>query len=118
MPDKGQKINEQRITPTQQTKLTQTSLDDNNISNGPCTLSKEYYDNCVDPLLKLLQSLTLDSYNIAFSANNLSNIYAAKNSDIKDAVHLADKLIDKCDDVFDVLEDKIDELLRLYKYNP
>lgn len=118
MKDEGHRETGPGITPGEQNKLTKTSLEDDTSSSGPCALSKLYYDSCVDPLLKVLQSLTLDSYNISYSANNLSNIYAAKNSKIKDAVHLVDKLNDECEDVFKVLEDNIDNLLKLYRNNP
>ena len=67
-------------------------------------LMKEYYVN-INNLNQLLKTM-VDSYRLLIAgAAELNNIYEAKSSYVKDAVHRANKLGDTIDNVIDLLEE-------------
>ncbi|WP_297714189.1 hypothetical protein [Clostridium sp.] len=67
-------------------------------------LMKEYYVD-INNLNQLLKTM-VDSYRLLIAgAAELNNIYEAKSSYVKDAVHRANKLGDTIDNVIDLLEE-------------
>ena len=67
-------------------------------------LMKEYYVD-INNLNQLLKTM-VDSYRLLIGgAEELNNIYEAKSSYVKDAVHRANKLGDTIDNVIDLLEE-------------
>ena len=67
-------------------------------------LMKEYYVN-INNLNQLLKTM-VDSYRLLIGgAAELNNIYEAKSSYVKEAVHRANKLGDTIDNVIDLLEE-------------
>jgi hypothetical protein len=85
------------------------------LSLNPC--EREYYNNCILPLLTILSGITTSSLNLASSANYLSNsnIIFRKKSDIKDTLHLAYDINKKSEDVYKTLVVRIDKLLDCIK---
>lgn len=81
------------------------------LSLNPC--EREYFNNCILPLISILTSITTASLNLASSANylNNSNILFRKKSDIKDTLHLAYDMNRKSEDVYEALKKRIDKLL-------
>lgn len=74
-----------------------------------------YYENSIVPLLETLRSLSTTSVNLATSASYLSTsiVVSAKNSKIKDTIHLTYDINEDCEDVYKALKKKIDILLDL-----
>lgn len=74
-----------------------------------------YYENSIVPLLTTLRELSVTSVNLATSAYYLSTsiIVSAKNSKIKDTIHLVYDMNEDCEDVYKSLKKKIDILLDL-----
>lgn len=67
-------------------------------------LMKEYYVD-INNLNQLLKTM-VDSYRLLIAgAAELNNIYEAKSSYVKDAVHRANKLGDTIDNLIDLLEE-------------
>ena len=67
-------------------------------------LMKEYYVD-INNLNQLLKTM-VDSYRLLIAgAAELNNIYEAKSSYVKDAVHRANKLGDTIDNIIDLLEE-------------
>lgn len=67
-------------------------------------LMKEYYVD-INNLNQLLRTM-VDSYRLLIAgAAELNNIYEAKSSYVKDAVHRANKLGDTIDNLIDLLEE-------------
>ncbi|MDW8802015.1 hypothetical protein P8V03_12730 [Clostridium sp. A1-XYC3] len=76
-----------------------------------------YFDNCINPLLTVLNQLSSTSVNLATSSYYLSTsiITHGKESKLKDTIHLVYDINKECEDVYDVLEKRIDTLLELAK---
>jgi len=75
--------------------------------------ARVYYDQIVFPLLDTFNTLSNASANYASAANSLSLVL--KQSDIKDVKHLVEDINKQSEEVFKVLEDKIDVLIEISK---
>lgn len=75
----------------------------------------QFYNNCVIPLLKTLESLSYASYNFSTAAKNFASINSVSNSKVKDAVELVDDINKVSQEVLESLEVKVDLLLKYAK---
>jgi len=81
------------------------------LSLNPC--EREYFNNCILPLLTTLTGITSASSNLASSASDLSNsnILFRKKSNIKDTLDLVYDINKKSEDVYKALVKRIDKML-------
>lgn len=79
---------------------------------NPC--ESEFIANNITPLLSVLTQLAAVSLSLATSAYylTLSPIEHAKISDIKDTLHLVYNINDQCEDVYHVVKDRINTVLK------
>ena len=75
--------------------------------------ARVYYDTIVFPLLDVLNTLSNASVNYASAASSLALLL--KKSDIKDVKHLVEDINKQSEEVYKVLEDKIDVLIEISK---
>lgn len=75
-----------------------------------------YFNNDVSPMLTVLYELATASVDLATSANILSSLYVTKpkESKLKDTVKLVYDINEQCEDVYQILEKKIDVLIDIY----
>mgnify|MGYP006875883646 CR=1 FL=1 len=72
-----------------------------------------YFNNNVSPLLVTLNNISAASFNLSGSINTLTNsiIVHGKESKLRDTIHLIYKLNEECEDIYEILERRIDTLL-------
>lgn len=78
-------------------------------------LQLSYFQNSVYPLLYTIEYLSTTSLNLASSANYLSTsiVTHAKDSKIRDTLHLVYTMNADCEDIYRILHKRIDTLLCL-----
>ncbi|WP_147590135.1 hypothetical protein [Clostridium polynesiense] len=74
---------------------------------------REYYTNCILPLLSILNQLSIVSIDLASSVNILTSscIVFRKESRLEDTIKLVYSINKKCGEIYDVLSGRIDALL-------
>ena len=107
---------------TQSSNLAQTSNTLKNINIIKDELCKLPLDTCeldyvttnVLPLLTILYELSTTAFNLASSSNmlSISSVVHPKRHELKDSVHLAYKINDECEDLYDVLKKRINLVLK------
>ncbi|WP_027623897.1 hypothetical protein [Clostridium lundense] len=75
-----------------------------------------YFNNDIVPLLTILYQLATTSVDLSTSANILSSSYLIKpnKSKLKDTFRLIYDMNEQCDDVYKLLEKKIEVLINIY----
>lgn len=79
--------------------------------------ASSYFENDVKPLTDTLTVLSFASNNFSFSATNMANTNFGHSSKIKDALDLVVDVNEIAEDLIDVLRCKIDNMLKLAKYD-
>jgi len=107
---------------TQSSNLAQTVNTLKNINITKDELCKLPLDTCeldyvttnVLPLLTILYELSTTAFNLASSSNmlSISSVVHPKRHELKDSVHLAYKINDECDDLYEVLKKRINLVLK------
>ena len=90
----------------------------NSVKTELCRLNlnfceKEYIENCVNPILIILSSLALTSYELSVSVSILSSspIIPPKKSKLKNTIHLIYKMNEECEELFKVLKKRLKPLI-------
>lgn len=78
---------------------------------------RAYLENSITPMLAILNLLSTTSYNLATSVSSLatSPIVCGKRHELKDTIDLVYDINSQCEDVFELLEKRIDFLLKIAK---
>ncbi|MBU3145009.1 hypothetical protein [Clostridium sp. CF012] len=79
--------------------------------------ARAYFENDVKPLTDTLTVLSFAAGNFSISASNMSNTNFGHASKIKDALDLVVDVNEIADDLIEVLRCKIDNMLKLAKYD-
>lgn len=79
--------------------------------------ARAYFENDVKPLTDTLTVLSFASDNFSISAANMANTNFGHASKIKDALDLVVEVNDIADDLIEVLRCKIDNMLKLARYD-
>ncbi|WP_291632405.1 hypothetical protein [Clostridium sp.] len=79
--------------------------------------ARAYFENDVRPLIDTLYTLSLASLDYSTSAKNVASINFGRSSKIKDALELTDEINGISDDLIKVLKCKVDNMLKLSKYD-
>lgn len=76
---------------------------------------KIFFENDIEPLLRVFDSLSLASQNYGVAVSKINGISFAKSSEIKALLDLIYEITDKSEDVFNILDKEVDILLKIYK---
>ncbi|GCD11386.1 hypothetical protein [Clostridium tagluense] len=79
--------------------------------------AKAYFENDVKPLIDTLYSLATASISYSSAAGSLANTNFGRSSKIKDALNLVEGVNEISEDLIKVLKCKIDNMLKLAKYD-
>jgi len=79
--------------------------------------ARAYFENDVKPLIDTLYTLGLASLDFSATAASLSNTNFGRSSKIKDALKLTEGVDEISSDVIKVLRCKVDNMLKLSKYD-
>lgn len=79
--------------------------------------ARAYFENDVKPLIDTLYTLGLASLDFSATAASLSNTNFGSSSKIKDAIDLVGGVNEISDDLIKVLRCKVDNMLKLSKYD-
>ena len=79
--------------------------------------ARAYFENDVKPLIDTLYTLSNSSDNFSTAASNLASTNFGSSSKIKDAIDLVEDVNEISEDVIEVLKCKIDNMLKLAKYD-
>ena len=79
--------------------------------------ARAYFENDVKPLIDTLYTLSLASLDFSATAASLSNTNFGRSSQIKDALELTHGVDEISSDVIKVLRCKVDNMLKLSKYD-
>ncbi|MEK6264713.1 MAG: hypothetical protein N2B06_08100 [Clostridium sp.] len=79
--------------------------------------ARAYFENDVKPLIDTLTVLSFASDNFSSTASNIASTNFGRTSNIKDALDLAEDVDEISEDLIKVLKYKIDNMLKLSKYD-
>ena len=79
--------------------------------------ARAYFENDVRPLIDTLYTLGLASFDFSTTAINLANTNFGRSSKLKDALDLSQGVNEISGDVIKVLRCKVDNMLKLSKYD-
>jgi len=79
--------------------------------------ARAYFENDVKPLIDTLYTLSLASLDFSATAASMSNTNFGRSSKIKDALELTQGVDEISSDVIKVLRCKVDNMLKLSKYD-
>jgi len=79
--------------------------------------ARAYFENDVRPLIDTLYTLSLASIDYSTAAKNVASINFGRSSKIKDALDLTEEINEISDDLIKVLKCKIDNMLKLSRYD-
>lgn len=79
--------------------------------------AKAYFDNDVKPLIDTLYTLSYASSNYSTAAGNFATTNFGHSSKIKEALDLAEEVNEISEELIEVLRCKIDNMLKLSKYD-
>lgn len=76
---------------------------------------REYFTYYVEPLLSCIDRLTFSEYDLSYVVYNLNMVSLTRTSRLKDPLKMIFGLNDLAEDVFEVLDDVLEELLKIYE---
>ncbi|MDP4178590.1 MAG: hypothetical protein Q8900_09655 [Bacillota bacterium] len=86
----------------------------NSLKSGLCELpldpcEQKFISNNITPLLSTLETLARTSYDLSYSVNILTNspIVKPKRHELKDTIHTIYDINDQCEDIYEVIEKRI-----------